>query len=220
MEKIITKDDSITFHNKEFDETYHTISGAKEEALKKFILPSLKKSQDINKQNSIKILDVCFGLGYNTAAALDVITKKFPSIKIEIVALEIDKIILNKILEINANFNSYNLIKKCINQNFKIKKDNISIKIILGNAVQTIKQINEEFDFIFHDPFSTKKMPEFWREDFFKEEFRLLKNNGILTTYSCARLVRDNLKAVGFKIYDVEPVGRRAPSTLAIKYNS
>lgn len=214
MQKIETKDGSITFHNDEFDETYHSISGAKEESLKKFILPSIEQNPEICKQTTIKILDVCFGLGYNSAAAIDILKEQFPNIKIKIIALELDQNILNKILEINANFSSYNIIKEAVKNNYN--KNNISIKILKGDATLTIKTLKEKFDFIFHDPFSTKKMPLLWSESFFKDEYNLLKKGGILTTYSCAGLVRNNLQHAGFSIHDVEPVGRRAPSTLAI----
>jgi len=136
--------------------------------------------------------------------------------EIEIIALELDKEILNKILEINADFDSYEIIKE-VAKNHEYEKDNIKIKLILGDAVKTIKNLKEKFDFIFHDPFSTKKMPEFWTEDFFKEEYKLLKKSGILTTYSCAKFVRKNMKRVGFEVKDVPPVGRKSPSTLSIK---
>ena len=39
----------------------------------------------------------------------------------------------------------------------------------------------------------------------------------ILATYSCARIVRDNLKEAGFEVFDGPSVGRRAPSTIAKK---
>lgn len=218
MEKVLTNDGSLTFYNQKFSEHYHSISGAKEEALKKFILPSLKYL-NLNNIKKIRILDVCFGLGYNSAAAIDEIKKRF-DVKIEIIALENDVNILNQIIENNIDFKSYDLIKKCINNNYIYEDEKINIKIILGDAIENIKIIKGKFgkfDLIFHDPFSTKKMPNFWTEDFFSNEYNLLNQNGILTTYSCARNVRDNLKKVNFKIYDVEPVGRRAPSTLAIK---
>ena len=210
MKEITTKDSSVTFHSEEFDETYHSISGAREEAMKKFILPSLKNYELGDK---VRILDVCFGLGYNSAAAIDEL-KKFDC-KIEIIALENDEKILKKILDINTEFESYNKIKELIKNNYSYDDGKVKIKIILGDAVKEIKRLKEKFDFIFHDPFSRTKMPLFWTEEFFKEEYRLLKKEGILTTYSCARLVRDNLKKAKFKIEDVPPVGRRAPSTLA-----
>ncbi|MFT4304892.1 MAG: MnmC family methyltransferase [Candidatus Woesearchaeota archaeon] len=214
MQKKITNDGSITYFNEKYKEHYHSVSGAKEEALKKFILPSLKYLK-LNKK--IKILDVCFGLGYNSAAAIDVIKKKYPNIKIEIIGLENDMNILNKILNNNIDFDSYSLIKKCINNNLYYENENLKIKIILNDAIKEIKNLNDEFDLIFHDPFSIKKMPDFWSQEFIESEYNLLKNNGILTTYSCSKFFRNHLKKLKFKIYDVEPIGRKAPSTLAIK---
>ena len=219
MKKIITKDGSITYYNENFSEHYHSISGAEEEALKKFILPSLKYLDKVN--NQINILDVCFGLGYNSAAAIDELIKNNKNLKIKIIALENDINILNNILNLESNFKSYNKIKECIKNNYYYEDENLIIEIILGNGIEEIKKLNKKFknkfDLVFHDPFSRTKMPEFWSEDFFKDEYVLLKKGGILTTYSCSKSIRENLKKVKFKIYDIDPVGRKAPSTLAIK---
>ena len=43
-----------------------------------------------------------------------------------------------------------------------------------------------------------------------------MNKNAILSTYSCAGIVRRNLKEAGFKVADGPIVGRRAPGTLAI----
>ena len=60
-----------------------------------------------------------------------------------------------------------------------------------------------------------KKNPELWTEEFFKQLRKLIKPDGILTTYSCAGNVRRNLKAAGFQVKDGPCVGRRSPSTIA-----
>ena len=80
MRKIITKDGSITFHNELYDETYHSTSGALEEAFEKFAKPCKLK-------DGMKVLDVCFGLGYNSLAAISLAN-------VEVVALENDPLIL------------------------------------------------------------------------------------------------------------------------------
>ena len=77
--------------------------------------------------------------------------------------------------------------------------------------------MTKKADAVFFDPFSPKKVPDMWEKEFFKDIFDAMKNNSILATYSCARVVRDNLKAVGFKVEDGPKIGRRSPSTLAIK---
>jgi len=204
MEKIITKDKSITYYNEEYNEQYHSISGAKEESNKKFVLPC----EDIIKTSTdLVVLDICFGLGYNSAAFIDYMFKNYPNKKFKIIGLENDLEILKKIKENNeSGFENYDCIK-----------DKKNIKIILGNALETIKQLNEKFDIVFFDPFSPKKCPELWGLDFINYIFSLMKKKSILTTYSCARIVRDNLKEVGFIVKDGPSVGRRAPSTIAMR---
>lgn len=207
MELIITKDNSITYFNEQYQETYHSKSGAVEESIKKFVEPA-----NIQDKSELKILDICFGLGYNSAAAIDAVNS---DCKINIIGLEKDPKIIEKIQEVNPCFDSYNIIKKLTLQNLNLIQDNVQIQILLGDARSTIKQLNQKFDVIFLDPFSPKKCPELWTEEFFKDIKRLTKKGTILTTYSCARIVRQNLEKVGFKIKNGPCVGRRAPSTIA-----
>ncbi|MGM5485377.1 MAG: tRNA (5-methylaminomethyl-2-thiouridine)(34)-methyltransferase MnmD [Nanobdellota archaeon] len=201
MKKIITNDGSVTFWRNDIGESYHTNSGAEEEAVKKYIEPSLEKH---TTKGRIRILDVCFGLGYNTAAALDRLDD------VEVVALENDKEILSKIKEIESSFDSYDKIKEAAEKLY-YEDEKVKINIILGDALETIRDLDGKFDFIFHDPFSaTEKL---WSYEMFEELSKRCK--GVLTTYRCARRVRENLKKAGFTVEDVEPVGRKAPSTIA-----
>ncbi|MBS3113175.1 hypothetical protein J4418_03780 [Candidatus Woesearchaeota archaeon] len=213
MQQIITNDDSITYYNKQYQETYHSKSGAVEESIKKFVEPAMIKEK--SKKGSIKILDICFGLGYNSAAVIDEVLKYNKDCSIEIVGLENDISIIEKIQEVNPKFLSYNFIKSLNQNNLSIKVDNVSVKLLIGDARELITTLKEDFDIIFLDPFSPKKCPELWTESFFKDIKKLTLRGTILTTYSCAKLVRNNLKTVGFTVKDGPCVGRRAPSTIA-----
>lgn len=211
MEEVTTSDGSVTFRNTEYDETYHSVSGAKEEAVKKFAepcnLPVLKEAT---------ILDVCFGLGYNSAAALDL----FRGDAIEIIALENDQDILDRIKDVDAPFLTYGLIQLLAEEKevFIEVENRVFLKLLLADAKESIKRLpDDHFNVIFLDPFSPKKCPELWTERFLKEIYRVSKKGAILATYSCARSVRDNLKAVGFKVRDGPCIGRKAPSTVAVK---
>ena|SRR3989338_9329226 len=239
---VVSGDESITFFNPMYQETYHSKSGAIEESLKKFVLPS--GIIELAKTGSVKILDVCFGIGYNTGVAIDVILNANPDCKIEIVGFEIDTEILTKIQELHPNIKSYGLIKtikfESITNNNRNNKNNnntksyetkqgrVCLKLLLGDVRKTIKtmpitkeisikQYEGYFDICFLDPFSPKKCHELWTEEFLKDISFLLKKQGVLTTYSCARVVRDNLLKAGFSVKDGPSVGRRAPSTIAIR---
>ncbi len=215
MQKIITPDGSVTFHNMEFDEAYHSKSGAKEEAVEKFVKPCLIR--ETAKTGRLRILDFCFGLGYNTAAAIDAAREENPDCIIEIVGLEIDEEMLAVLPSLPNSFHSYNCIKEAIKNNYNYNKNNLKIQIVIGDASETVKQLSRSFDAIFFDPFSPKKCPELWTEEVFRECYRLLRKDGRLATYSCARVVRDNMRSVGFTIIDGPQLWRRGPSTIGVK---
>ena len=215
MKKIITPDGSVTFHNEQFDESYHSRSGAKEEAVKKFVEPCNIK--ELAKTGKVRILDVCFGLSYNTVAAIDAALEENPNCAIEAVGLEIDPEILQAITEIEAPFANFFMMQEAVKNNYKYEKRNVRVEILLGDATKTIKTINKEFDVIFLDPFSPKKCPQLWTAPFFAEIYKRLAQNGRLATYSCARVARDNLKAVGFTVIDGPQLWRRGPSTIGVK---
>ena len=63
-----SEDGSFTAYSKEFDEHYHsTKDGALQESLQKHVIPALYHVKD---KEQISILDICFGLGFNTLATL------------------------------------------------------------------------------------------------------------------------------------------------------
>lgn len=225
MEKVITQDQSVTFRNEQYQETYHSVSGAKEEAIKKFVEPC--NFEVLAQQGKLRILDICFGLGYNTAAALDAIHSVNANCKVWIVGLENDPAILQKMLEIDATvFASYPQLQAMIktkqpfffNEILTHQDGLVRFELLLGDARERIKLLDTfQFDCVFLDPFSPQKCPELWTLDFFKDIFASMKSGGILTTYSCARSVRDNLVSAGFEVKDGPVVGRKAPATIAIK---
>lgn len=65
-----TNDGSVGLFSPSADDIYHSTYGALTEAYEKFILPSNIK--DFLKKNSeIKILDICFGIGYNSKSFIN-----------------------------------------------------------------------------------------------------------------------------------------------------
>ncbi|MCK5107316.1 MAG: hypothetical protein KAQ83_01190 [Nanoarchaeota archaeon] len=196
MKKVETGDGTITLFSEEYDQPFHSRSGALEESEKKYIVPCKVKEGDL-------ILDVGFGLGFNVAAALEK--------KAKVISLEKDETLFKEIQELDLPLDSYQLVKDVANG-----LEDERLKILVGDARDTIKTINEKFDAVFHDPFSPPTNPELWTEEFFLEVKKRMKKGAILATYSYARVTRDNLKKAGFKVIDGPIVGRRSPSTLAI----
>jgi tRNA U34 5-methylaminomethyl-2-thiouridine-forming methyltransferase MnmC len=57
-----------------------------------------------------------------------------------------------------------------------------------------------------------------WSEELFVEMWRVMKQDAILATYSCARMVRDNMSKANLMYDDGPIVGRRGPGTIATKW--
>ncbi len=224
MKRIMTNDGSISFYSETFKEAYHSVSGAISEAFGKYIEPS---NFDLFFEHNDKavILDVCFGLGYNSVAAIEKVIKLKKSLVIY--ALESDINIIKQIPLLPDPVDSYFYIKQLASrvleyfnksdkeQIIELRKGPVFFKFILGDATKTIDLVDGKLDFIFHDPFSPRKNPDLWTADFFQKISTKCKKGAILTTYSCASLVRKNLVKAGFKVKDGPSIGRRAPSTIA-----
>lgn len=218
MKKILTADNTETFLNELIGESYHSQTGAVEEALKKYAIPC--KIRELAKtKGKIRILDFCFGLGYNSAMAISEALEENPQCQIEVIGLEYDTEIISRIQEVNPPLPFYQHYKQLTPQNLEFKHRKVSVKIILGDARETIKQLaDNHFDAIFYDPFSPKTSPQMWEVLLFQEVWRVMNSSAILATYTCARMARENMSKAGL-LYDDGPiVGRRGPGTVATKW--
>ncbi len=93
MDKIdfkFTEDGSVGMYDGITKDIFHSVTGAKKESFDKFIF-STDFENFCKKNNSVKILDICFGIGYNTKAAIYFAVKNNKEISIKITALEISK---------------------------------------------------------------------------------------------------------------------------------
>lgn len=217
LKKTLTHDKSETFINEQVGESYHSFTGAVDEALKKYAIPC--KIKELAKSGKVAILDYCFGMGYNSAMAIDIALKENPDCEIEVVGLEYDPEIVKKIQEVNPPIKFFQYYKALTPQKLEFVKGKVKVKIILGDGRESVKTLQDDyFDAIFYDPFSPKTSPEMWSVETFKEMFRIMKDKAILATYSCARMVRENMSEAGL-VYDDGPVvGRRGPGTIATKW--
>ena len=71
----VTNDGSAGLFSKEADDVYHSALGAASEAYEKFIFPADFKTF-LQNHNSIRVLDICFGIGYNSKSFLNFIFQK------------------------------------------------------------------------------------------------------------------------------------------------
>ena len=72
-EPYYTEDGSIGLYSYADKDVFHSKFGALTEAWEKFVIPS---ELDSIKKDKIKVLDVCYGIGYNTKALMSFFINK------------------------------------------------------------------------------------------------------------------------------------------------
>lgn len=215
----LTADGSYTFFSEKFGESFHSIQGAKEEAILKFVEPC--QLAKIAQQPVLRLLDVCYGLGYNTAAALEVIWANNPHCFVELVALELDTTV-PQAAKANNLLSSYSQpipqLLEILATSCQVKTNQLHAQLHIDDARVTIKQLHQSnfhADAIFLDPFSPPRCPQLWTVEFLQQLASCCAMNGRLATYSCAASVRSALIAAGFRIGKNLQVGNRQPGTIA-----
>ena len=136
-EPYFTEDGSVGLYSYADKDVYHSKFGALTEAWEKFVLPS-GIDKLLNNQNDIKILDVCYGIGYNSKALMSfIIDKNYIQLKRKNIILRFFNIVsigINNILKlIGINLSSRN---DTIHNNNSIRDKKINIDCM---------DINEEF---------------------------------------------------------------------------
>ena len=221
-----TKDGSYTFFSQEFQETFHSSFGAKQEAEVKYIEPCAIASLAAQK-STIRLLDVCYGLGYNSAAALETIWSINPSCSVELLALELTANVPKAAVEHNllaqwqvSNASQtavYKLLAELSNKSL-VQNEFLDARLLLGDARQTVKAVAESdwyAEAIFLDPFSPPKCPQLWTVEFITLLTQCLAPTGRLATYSCSAAVRTALLTTGLNIASIWGAGRKSPGTIA-----
>lgn len=182
-----TNDGSVGLYNPDVDDIYHSTYGALTEAYEKFIIPADFDSY-FKSNSEIKILDICFGIGYNSKSFLnyffEIFDKKISTLKTTIDAIDTNKKI-NKIY-IKAIDTDKNLIyvspfvksdKKLFWDN-RYSFSNEKISKLLGKRVKNKFRIEKFVNIIL-----LKKMIKSCPEILDDEELIELLNSKIYNTF-------------------------------------
>jgi tRNA U34 5-methylaminomethyl-2-thiouridine-forming methyltransferase MnmC len=214
-----TGDGSFTFISAEFREAFHSHHGAKQESFLKFAVPT--QLAHLAQRPVLRLLDICYGLGYNTAAALQTIWDVNPHCQIEVIAIEINPEVPQAAIIQNL-FESwedkYTKILTQIAFEQQSQTNHLQAKLLIGDgrgSIPLVAQSGFQADAIFLDPFSPPQCPQLWTMEFIQQVSLCLNREGLLATYSCAAAVRTAFLGAGLVIASTPPVGRRTPGTLA-----
>ena len=222
---VLTDDGSYSINSKEINhkvETLHTSTGAISESFEKFIKP-----MKFDYTEDIAILDICAGLGYNSSAAIaDFLKHSDKNLTVDMV--EISKATFACGILVPSPIPEHDITKKAIEKEL-IAEDyaalslekaeipkNININVYIEDARQTVQRLDDDtYDAIFLDPFSQNMAPELFSVELFKEFRRIIKDDGIIATYTSSAPVRAGFIEAGFYIGLGPIFGRKQGGTLA-----
>lgn len=214
-----TGDGSFTFFSTEFQEAFHSNSGAKQEADAKFV-QACQLPHKAAQQERLILLDVCYGLGYNSASALETIWSVNPHCHVTLIALEIDLTVPHQAIAHNLLTQWSDRVIQPLTvlaEQGEVETPQLNAKLFAGDARLTLQQIQQselKADAIFLDPFSPPKCPQLWTVEFLNLLAQCLSPTGRLATYSCAASVRTALSLAGLTFGSSPQVGRRSPGTI------
>ena len=215
-ERVITSDGSVTYYSEEFQQAFHNLSGARQEALEKYVFPTRLLSLAAQR-DELHLLDVCFGLGYNSGVALEHIWQVNPNCRVILHALERSPDVPRQALEqgLWGDWSFANLWRSWLERGW-VQGDRLCAHLHWGDARRTIENVPRGWaDAVFFDPFTPPSCPQLWTVELFQQVARCLHPSGRLATYSCAVAVRAGMLAAGLYIGSTPPVGRPGPGTLA-----
>ncbi|HEY9639314.1 MAG TPA: MnmC family methyltransferase [Coleofasciculaceae cyanobacterium] len=211
-----TEDGSFTFFSETFNETFHSLQGARQEAFLKFAQATDLVAR--SHHSPLRLLDVCYGLGYNTAAALETIWATNPDCQVEVYGLELDETVPQAAIApaLMAGWSPrVQEILQAIATQHQCHLPHLNARLLIGDARQTIQplaQIGFQAEAVFFDPFSPRRCPQLWTVEFFQQVARCLAADGKLATYSRSAAVRSALLTAGLSIGTI-PMPVRLPGT-------
>jgi tRNA U34 5-methylaminomethyl-2-thiouridine-forming methyltransferase MnmC len=200
----------------QWDEYYHSMHGAYNEAMHVYIESGLSFWKSLNKTNdkTCTVFEMGFGTGLNALLSLEYATENefevefetieaFPLSFLEVQDLDFDSLFPSK---------DYQSILKRLHLSPWEKKNKINPFFSLLKNKILMENFNpvSKYDVIYYDAFGFRVQPQMWSEETLGPIINALNRNGVFVTYSAKGCVRRSLEALGLEVFRIEgPPGKR-----------
>jgi hypothetical protein len=222
-----TDDGTVTLFHPDLEQSFHSIEGAKFEAHELYV----KRSGFVEKVKSspTRVLDVGLGLSYNASASIAAWLETEDPKSVWIDSLEIDSELVEcygkqeipwtKGWASNWLTGIQSLQTSRLNEKgpaltcsllHPLSKATLIWQVYLcDGSTLDFSHLGGAYDFVWQDPFSPDKNPELWSKEWFTKIKNVMNDDGVLVTYSVARLVKENLSSAGWTYQKMETPGRK-----------
>jgi len=208
---VTTADGSKTLQIEEWQEQYHSMHGAIQEAYHVFI----KHGLNLFENKAIAILEIGFGTGLN--AYITFLEAQYKGLSINYYGIEAYPVSFEEAMSMeyvtslkDADFGqeAFELMHNSP-WNVPVKIASFFNLLKLEKKFQDINDSNA-YELIYFDAFGFRVQPELWSESIFLKMYTALRPGGVLVTYAAKGSVRRAMVSVGFLVERLEgPPGKR-----------
>ena len=112
----------------------------------------------------VSILDICFGLGYNTLATLYHLDKERLPYEVAIFSPEFDEALVRSLVNFPypEALAPYRDVIASIAETGRWESGGRRVEVVFGDAREFLRTTGEIFDIVYQDAFSPKKNPLLW----------------------------------------------------------
>lgn len=210
------EDGSITIWDEKHKDYYHPKAGALKTAKELFVHKSslLKRL----KKADVNLLDIGFGMGYNSFEAL----KNNGKNRLFITAIDKNRRIIKKASSLVEDEKQKSFLESIYEKAF-FKYKNSYLEFINDEARSVLPNLTKKYDIIFLDPFIHTQNPSLITQEFFSLLSKLLKTNGVIICSINIEFVKTALSKNSFKweacnIYKTDIKGLKV--TFGEKFNN
>lgn len=223
-------------------ETCHSLSGARTEARRHAeVLLAPYEAAVGSAPAGLRILDVGFGLGLNTAAVMERVAERLDGRPLTVVALEHDRHLLERSLALPAEpdgaFAAHlaplrealavalgalaSGARRAADRGPAViePRAQVRIELWLGDARRWLERTADEGSYqgVLLDPFSPASDGRLWEPPVLARLAALLAPGARIATYSAATRVRAGLAAAGLEVGATPRLGSKAEGTVAAR---
>ncbi|RNC84707.1 MAG: hypothetical protein ED557_06935 [Balneola sp.] len=207
-----SKDGSSTLYSENFQQYYHNPNGAVSESQHIFFdIPGLTDRILAKNDTPLSILEIGFGTGLNFLLLLDKYLSANSTRTIHFSTVEAFPISgeFAKKLNFQEFLNNDQLLPFLTHVFHSLENGTNTFKNVLGTNVrldvfyglfESLEEVSEAADFVFHDAFSPEVNPELWSIPTFEKIALFCKKDCILSTYGAASKARAALAKAGWYI--------------------
>ncbi len=205
----ITEDGSHTLFVPELNEHYHSTHGAIQEAMHVYINAGFTYCD----KDPVHILEIGFGTGLNCLLTLLEAEKQNRTVVYH--SIELYPINQDEIKHLNYTSQIPDLDESIFERLHKVewnKEVKINDYFALNKLQGDLRGFNfpGKYDLVYFDAFAPDIQPTLWTQDIFENIHQHLNPNAILTTYCTKGIVKQALRASGFKVKRLPgPPGKR-----------